>query len=456
MNHLRQRPSRLRSVAIGLLVVGAAACNTDTLVDLQNPDLITGPVVRDSANAEQLFNGVLYEFGRAVGGAASTNDNPGIFGISGLMADELWYASTFSTMQDIDRREITDVSNSDLTTAFQRIHRARNIADRALGQFNAINEGTTVRAAKVANLAGYTFLFLAENFCSGVPASSTSLTGELVFGSPLTTQQMLDSAMNRFNTALTIATAVGTDAAAEANAARVGLGRALLDAGDFTGAAAAVVAVPTSFVYNVEYSETATGQNNGIWQHINSERRSSAASGEGINGLVFFNRGSASTTTNTIDPRVPVDSIGTGIGTTVPVYFQRKYNTRGAPIPLATGTEARLIEAEAALNKGTSATYLTTLNALLGASGTLTDPGTAAGRVDQFFAERAKWLWLTGHRLSDLRRLVRQYGRSTTSVFPTGQTINGSPYGDDVNLPIPFQERNNPNATTGQCIDRNA
>src|SRR5215213_1174469 len=130
INHRRSRSSRVRAASLGM-IVGLMACSTETLVDLQDPDLITGPVVRDSANAEQLYNGVLYEFGRAVSGAAATNDNPGIFGLSGLMADELWYASTFSTMQDIDRREITDVSNSDLTTAFQRIHRARNIADRA-------------------------------------------------------------------------------------------------------------------------------------------------------------------------------------------------------------------------------------------------------------------------------------------------------------------------------------
>jgi hypothetical protein len=266
---------------------------------------------------------------------------------------------------------------------------------------------------------------------------------------------MLDSAKQRFTTAQTIATAAGD--AAELNAAKVGMGRALLDAGDFAGAAAAVAGVPDNFVYNIDYSESSTGQNNGIWQHVDAERRSSVASGEGVNGLVFFKRGPVGT--NTTDVRVSVDSAGRGIGTTVPQYAQHKYNTRGAAIPLATGVEARLIEAEAALNKGASASYLTTLNALRTAAGIATplvDPGTAAGRVDQFFSERAKWLWLTGHRLSDLRRLVRQYGRTQDVVFPTGQTIFGAPYGSEVNLPIPFQERNNPNATSGACLDRNA
>src|SRR5256885_8084803 len=60
----------------------------------------------------------------------------------------------------------------------------------------------------------------------------SSLTGELVFGAPLTTQQLLDSATARFNSALTIA---GTaSASAEQNLARVGLGRVLLRSEEHT------------------------------------------------------------------------------------------------------------------------------------------------------------------------------------------------------------------------------
>lgn len=126
-------------------------------------------------------------------------------------------------------------------------------------------------------------------------------------------------------------------------------------------------------------------------------------------------------------------------------------------MPLASGLEARLIQAEHALDKGNSAAYLTFLNDLRADIGlpALADPGNAEARVKQFFEERARWLWLTGHRLGDLRRMVRHYGFQANSVFPTGQTIAGEPYGNDVNFPIPFQEQNNPNYT-GQCIDRNA
>ena len=49
----------------------------------------------------------------------------------------------------------------------------------------------------------------------------------------------------------------------------------------------------------------------------------------------------------------------------------------------------------------------------------LTDPGTKDARVNLLFRERAFWFWLTAHRLGDLRRLVRQYGRGAETVFPT-------------------------------------
>ncbi len=73
--------------------------------------------------------------------------------------------------------------------------------------------------------------------------------------------------------------------------------------------------------------------------------------------------------------------------------------------------------------------------------------------------ERAFWLFGTAHRLSDLRRLVRQYGRSQDAVFPTGPYTNGNQayyttFGADVNFPILNAEIGNP-AFHG-CINRSA
>jgi starch-binding outer membrane protein, SusD/RagB family len=448
----RGRAFRLRVGLLAALSV-VAACDTDKLVNLQNPDVITGEVARDTANINELRNGVKYEFARALTGPAANNATPGIIGLSGVLSDEMWYASTFPTTQDIDRRSI-DVSNGDLLTAYQYLHRARNIAERAAEQYVQTTRNNSADHAMVTNLAGFSYVLFAETFCSGVPFSKTEFTGELTFGGPYTTAQMLDSAISRFDQAIARATAAGSTE--QVNLAKIGKARALLDKDSYAAAAAAVAGVPDNFVYDVLYSENSSGQSNGIWQNINSEKRSSAASGEGANGIVFFRRGTKPG--NTIDPRAPVDSGGKGLGTTVPQYATLKYATKGAPVPLATGVEARLIEAEAALSKGTSNAYLPILNALRtngGIATPLVDPLTADGRVRQFFTERAFWLWMTAHRVGDLRRMVRSYGYAQTAVWPTGQTINGSPYGSDVNFPVPFQEQNNPEAANGKCIDRN-
>jgi hypothetical protein len=78
--------------------------------------------------------------------------------------------------------------------------------------------------------------------------------------------------------------------------------------------------------------------------------------------------------------------------------------------------------------------------------------------VDLVFRERAFWLFSTGHRTGDLRRLVRHYGRTPATVFPTGAWHKGGNYGADVTMPIPQAEQNNPNVGSGNeaCIDRNA
>ena len=83
----------------------------------------------------------------------------------------------------------------------------------------------------------------------------------------------------------------------------------------------------------------------------------------------------------------------------------------------------------------------------------LADPGDAASRLALTFREKAFWTFGRGQRLSDMRRLMRQYGLAEANVFPTGTHYRGVPYGTDKNLPVPQDETNNPNFTG--CIDRN-
>jgi hypothetical protein len=172
------------------------------------------------------------------------------------------------------------------------------------------------------------------------------------------------------------------------------------------------------------------------------------------------------------DPRVPVISgsqakptVAAEDGTT-PMFIEQIWKGRDDPVPMVSGIDARLIEAEAQLNAGNIPNMMTILNALRAtppaigtyqpaAMGLLAAPPDQPSAVSLFFREKAFWTFGRGQRLGDLRRLMRQYGRPEDQVFPTGTYFKGGqPYGHDVNFPVPDVERVNPQFKG--CIDRSA
>ena len=85
----------------------------------------------------------------------------------------------------------------------------------------------------------------------------------------------------------------------------------------------------------------------------------------------------------------------------------------------------------------------------------LRDAGdTGRARSNLYFREKAFWQFGRGQRLGDLRRLIRQYGKTQDQVFPVGNFHKGGVYGTDVNLPVTDNEVTNPNFHG--CFDRNA
>lgn len=454
--------------SLSLLLMG---CDVDSILEADNPDIVPSDIASDPDNLSSLRNGALFEFARALTGPGGSNDYPGIIGTTAVFTDEGWYSSTFTQMRQIDARTIPE-ENGAILTVFRYAQRARNWAEIASSQFAGSPQANTADHALVTNLAGYSHFLLADNFCSGVPLSRTTIEGDLEFESGQTTSAVFEIALSRFTDAAAIAQAAGDQH--QLDLARVGQARALLNLGRISEAASVAAQVTPGFVHSVDYSDNASGQFNGIWAQINSQRRASIASSEGsVNlGLNFFNRGESTAADMTIDPRVPVLSRTIGSGTQFPVFRTGKYDERGRDIPVASYVEAQLIVAEGLLDHGNSNAYLAVLNELradveshledLGVPITgeatlapLTDPGTPEERILQLYEERAFWLHLTGQRLGDLRRLIRHYEFNQNEVFPTGITIIGWPIGTDVNFPVPFIEGNNPEIDK-TCIDRNA
>jgi len=139
---------------------------------------------------------------------------------------------------------------------------------------------------------------------------------------------------------------------------------------------------------------------------------------------------------------------------------------RDDPLPMVSGIDARLIEAEAKLQANDFAGMMTILNKLRTDGQTLgtfkvapmaalsANPTTQSAAADVLFREKALWQFGRGIRMDDLRRLVRQYGRPQETAFPSGNFFKTGKYGAEVAFPVPDAERTNPNFHG--CLDRKA
>ncbi|HET7623607.1 MAG TPA: hypothetical protein VFK39_17015 [Gemmatimonadaceae bacterium] len=454
LNVLRTRAAtfRRRRLAVAVVLVAiAAGCSTEKILEVKDPDVVTPGSLQSKETLPALINGAIGSFHNAYVGPGNVNESSGQIGYGGLLADEFVSSGTFPTRHEVDQRDI-DLTNGSNLDQFNFLSRARAAADLAARRYASLDPDAPEHSLALS-LDGFSTILFGEDYCSGVPFSSITDEGDLEYGEPMTTQQIFERAIAKFDTALAVSGA--TDEFL--NLARVGMGRALLDLGQYAEAATAVADVPDDFVYEIESSDNTSNETNGVYIFVQNAKRLSVANKEGVNGLDYRSAN---------DPRVPWapalepsgDTVLAQDGTT-PLMLQLKYPERGSPAPLATGIEARLIEAEAALHGG-GGDFLSLLNAARAqfagvpplAAGDI--PADAVGKTNLLFRERAFDLWLTAHRLGDLRRLIRQYGRDSESVFPTGTWFKGGNYGPDVNMPVPADEANNPNFKG--CIDRSA
>jgi hypothetical protein len=441
---MRTTIARSLVVSVALLTLSflAQACSTDSILAVNIPNAIDPGVLNSPAGAVAAYAGGIGDFA-----FANDGDKGGTEGqilVSGVMSDEYLDSETFPTRIQYDSRGI-NVRNATLTAVFRNLQRARNSLEQSARLLRQYAPTPQSRIGEVEALSAFAKVYAGENYCSGIPFSPLSGAP----GQPLTTKQVFDAANQRFDSA--VADAGGVDTIA--NLARVGKARALVDLALWDSAAAIAAQVPIGFRYLVTHSTATDRENNGINVFNGGAGRFSVSDREGINGLDFRSAN---------DPRVvTVRSPALfGFDGTTPLWVLQKYPLPTSPTVVADGIEAGLIVAEDQLHNLGYAAWLATLNNLRANGGVaglspLADPGPSPSdtlRVNLMFRERAFWLFATGHRLSDLRRLVRQYGRGSETVFPTGAYFKGGSYGADVNIPVPFDEQNNPNFTG--CFDR--
>ena len=434
-------------VMLAALALAGLSCNSLTSVDA--PDILQPSQLNTPDGANVLRVGAISTFFYVVIFSPS-----GVPGTGGVLSDELVSGGSDGTQDALDARRLT----GDAELPYFSMHQARHNFEAAIAAYQRFPQLPRAYMGELYALLALDEDYFAELMCSGVPITEI-VNGEPQYGPQLTTAQWLDRALSDVDSGVKYA----VDTVRYEYLAQVVRARVLLNQAQFDAAAAAVSGVPTSFLFNAEATTATLNQYNLIGLNQLYGKFYGVSDKEGTNGLDFRSSG---------DPRIVphIADLGLGADGLTEIFEWLPYGSLDSPVPLANGIEARLIEAEAALQRGDLATWLTTLNTLrtdgtqtggvynAGTGGVaglapLADPGTAPARVDLTFRERAFWLFFQGHRLGDLRRLIRQYGRSAETVFPTGPYKNNGSYGTDVTVGVPSGENNNPNFHG--CLDRN-
>jgi hypothetical protein len=439
----RTRFSRT-GLALAAAVLLGAGCSTDELLDVENPDVIDPGKLETAQGANAQYAGALGDFAVAHDGGNAAN---GLFGgvvmTGGLFSDEFRFGGTPPEVRQLDLRDVVK-ENSYFRDTYLALHRSREASERAAVALAKIN-ASDKRVGETYALAGLMTTIIGEYFCAGTPFSST-LSGAIEYGDPLSTDQIMDLALTKVTAGQA---ATGGDATVT-NLLAVVRGRALLNKAQFAQAASAVASVPTSFAYTANHSAADGRTQNMMKAFIFDFDYLSVSDLEGGNGLNFASAN---------DPRVVVDNPPPGVsrfdGKTPHFRFLR-YDSFDAPVVVASGIEARLIEAEAALRNNDFTGWIGKLNAarLPFGMGPVADPGASpsTARVDLMFRERAFALFATGHRVGDMRRLVRQYNRPANTVNPVGAYHKDNlTRGADQSFVVPASEENNPKFQSSDC-----
>lgn len=397
-----------------LPMIATTAC--DSLLEVELPGTVPATALNNPALARTLVNSALGRFECAYTSYVIT---------TGVLSNEFINASTWLNLNTWGwkglelhniaggcpgGRDATDIG------AYTPLQQARYLAEEGARSIEAFPdeqvENKPEMLAQLYAYAAYSTVLLGEGFCEMA----------VDLGPLMTRQQVFARAEERFTTAITHAqNANNRNLELLATAGRA---RARLDKGDLAGAAADAEKIPEGFVWNAEYSTV-----NGIRENrvYNLNRRNRFLS---VEPNAYANLQVAGVP----DTRVRVTDSGLhGHDDQTEHYFQNKYSTAAAPIPMASWFEAQLILAEARPAEAVAAINRIRAKQNLPA---LTQP--PADILQAVIEERRRQLFAEGHRLNDMLR--------HNIPFPTGFNHKGQAWGPITCMPLPDQEKlNNPN-----------
>jgi hypothetical protein len=409
---------RFTSTAIVAGALVLAACTNWLAVD--NPNVIDNDALDPVLDAALLAKSAQQNFASAYGH---------MIVYSSWFVGETDVSETFPTRNEFGRRDIAIQNGSlDVDVWFplsQSASSAYLVLDAALP-----NPASNLNYARANLFLGFSYVFMAEQFCRGTVRS----------GPELTTLAMLDSAVAHFTLATSRGDAAGGEGLILANAARVGIARAHLQAGRLPEAIAAAGTVPAGFNYNLTYVDDGANRfrlANRMWFYVRDR------------GSIAVAPIWRTTTSDTLRVRWLVQSVyapqdaAYSSDRGVPYAIQQKYTDYNIPVRLASKLEADYITAEA---QGTAA-QLVLIDARRAAFGQPAYSGAtdANSVLTEFFTQKGFDFYLEGKRLGDFQR----YPTNIIGLPVPGSTYwkpGFAPVGNNTCFPLPITEiDNNPN-----------
>jgi len=308
----------------------------------------------------------------------------------------------------------------------------------------------TQKQATVRAYGAYALVALGEGFCEMSVPEEEGVPGPL-----MTPGQVLELAEQRFTHAIELADQAGDIDIR--NMSLVGRARVRLNQGDFEGAIDDATRVPVSYVKVATRDESTDRRYNYFFERMNARTgfRQHGSIADHFRSLTINAEGRPTQGDGVPDMRVNAQTTGAlGSDNATIHWFHDKYTSRGDPVPLASGKEARLFIAEAAARTGDLVLARQTVNELRAEAGLPTfEPAVDQNEmIALVIEERRRALFVEGgHRLNDMLRFRGTqfeipFLGEPGSIHPGGIDHLGGEYGPLTCLELPAVERGgNPN-----------
>lgn len=425
---------------LGMAVAAPAllfSSGCDDWLTVENPTVIDASTIDPVLDAPTFAQSALNNLWDAF-------DNFIVYGA--WFSGEAWEGDTFPTRTDIGRRNIDFAEGTGTTNGtvdsdlYSPLARAIATGEQVPELLGGEGSGNNINITRATFAAAWGILLEAEIFCQVVISS-----GLENLGSPLTSEAAAGEAIERFRRVITQGTAINSaESNSLANAARVGLARALLLEGNAAEAATVAAQVPADFVFlapKVDDPSNRAALGNTVYSFTLARQ-----------SLVVppYYR-------ELNDPRVPFALAQQASGPQLAqdgflqFYRQTKYTDWGDDVVLASGLEARYLLAEANLKQGNPATALALIAERRAAfpeaaDGDAVDFVDTAGTLSDLLDQKARDFFLQGTHMGDWRRNPEATPYVPPSGTPYYNATEGGVFGTQTCIPLPDDEvLNNPN-----------